>query len=304
MRNFVSITSIAAVLLAVLACKKQDQPSPESPQKINDLEYIMGGLVRTDDAGTITGYMIGDNLNEANPNEISVPVETYDEAAAIFRELLPVDAQVTTSGKTITWVMTDENGKPEGTTVFSESSDPGIIAQMTISPENQTKARHRKIDSYFIPRSAWPENAGSAKERLEREFFLGAVVYKSKDEGFGSGEYLVIRPWTEQACGIMIQMYPEIMPYVPGYARSSMNTLHNVSKALNENSWLVEGYGKHKNWPSLDNLFISVESTLYGSIGFVNLKTDQEKWGWVSIKEWGHVYVYCFKPKGNSIKYW
>lgn len=69
-------------------------------------------------------------------------------------------------------------------------------------------------------------------------------------------------------------------------------------------SWLAEGYGKHKNWPFLDNLFISVESTLYGSIGFVNLKTNQEKWGWISIKEWGHVYVYCFKPKGSSIKYW
>ena len=118
MKQLVSYLSIAAMILVAGACNKQDQPY-EGPGKMSDLQYLIDGLVRTDDAGNITGYMIGDCLNEANPWEISVPVNNYEEAAAIFRDLLPDDAQVTNSGKTLTWTMTDEEGKPEATAEFA-----------------------------------------------------------------------------------------------------------------------------------------------------------------------------------------
>ena len=122
MKKLVSYLSIAAMILAACACNKQDQPD-EGPVKMSDLQYLIDGLVRTDDAGNITGYMIGDCLNEANPWEISVPVNNYEEAAAIFRDLLPDDAQVTTSGKTLIWTMTDEEGKPEATA--EQAGPPG-----------------------------------------------------------------------------------------------------------------------------------------------------------------------------------
>ena len=88
MKQLVSYLSVAAMILVACACNKQDQPD-EASGKMNDLQYLIDGLVRTDDAGNITGYMIGDCLNEANPWEISVPVNNYEEAAAIFRDLLP-----------------------------------------------------------------------------------------------------------------------------------------------------------------------------------------------------------------------
>jgi len=125
MRKLLYIISIAAMILVAGACNKQDQPDDGSG-KMSDLQYLIDGLVRTDDAGNITGYIVGDSLNEANPWEISVPVGNYEEAAAIFRELLPAEAQVTASGKTLTWTMTDEEGKPEATAEFAE--DPGLDA--------------------------------------------------------------------------------------------------------------------------------------------------------------------------------
>lgn len=81
MKQLVSYLSVAAMILVACACNKQDQPD-EASGKMSDLQYLIDGLVRTDDAGNITGYMIGDCLNEANPWEISVPVNNYEEAAS------------------------------------------------------------------------------------------------------------------------------------------------------------------------------------------------------------------------------
>ena len=303
MKKFISIISIAAMILVAGACNKQDQPDDGSG-KMSDLQYLIDGLVRTDEAGNITGYIIGDNLNEANPWDISVPVKNYDEAVAIFRDLLPAEAQVTTSGKTQIWTMTDEEGKPEGTAEFAEDPGLGAIAAVTVKPVLQAGAAIQVSPSiHFILTSAWPQNASAAEEILERDYYLGATVIVTKNRGFGTGDFVVIRPWTPSDCGIMIRLIKYSTDYDCKFA--SMGALHKVHKALMANyDLLVNGCGKEHGWPTLDYWYES-RNTSWGKQGAVNLKTDKETWYYILFSGKPHVaMVYYFKPKGDEVEIW
>ena len=303
MNKFISIISIAAMILVAGACNKQDQPDDGSG-KMSDLQFLIDNLVRTDEAGNIIGYIIGDNLNEANPWDISVPVKNYDEAVAIFRELLPAEAQVTTSGKTQIWTMTDEEGKPEGTAEFAEDPGLGAIAAVTVKPVLQAGAAKQVSPSvHFILTSAWPQNASPAEEILERDYYLGATVSVTKNQGFGTGDFVVIRPWTPSDCGIMIRLMKYSTDYDCKFA--SMGALHKVHKALMANyDLLVNGCGKEHGWPTLDYWYES-RNTSWGKQGAVNLETDKETWYYILFSGKPHVaMVYYFKPKGDGVEIW
>ena len=303
MRKLVSIISIAAMILVAGACNKQDRPDDGSG-KMSDLQFLIDNLVRTDEAGNIIGYIIGDNLNEANPWDISVPVKNYDEAVAIFRDLLPAEAQVTTSGKTQIWTMTDEEGKPEGTAEFAEDPGLGVIAAVTVKPVLQAGAAKQVSPSiHFILTSAWPQNASPAEEILKRDYYLGATVSVTKNRGFGTGDFVVIRPWTPSDCGIMIRLIKYSTDYDCKFA--SMGALHKVHKALMANyDLLVNGCGKEHGWPTLDYWYES-RNTSWGKQGAVNLKTDKETWYYILFSGKPHVaMVYYFKPKGDEVEIW
>ena len=304
MKELVSYLSIAAMILVACACNKQDQPDDESG-KMSDLQYLIDGLVRTDEAGNITGYIVGDSLNEANPWEISVPVNNYEEAVATFRDLLPDGAQVTASGKTLIWTMTDEENKPMATAEFAEDPGLGAIAAMTVKPVLQAGAAKQVSPSiHFILTSAWPQNASPAEEILERDYYLGATVTVEKNLGFGTGDFVVIRPWTPSDCGIMIRLIKYSTDYDCKYP--SMGALHKVHKALMANyDLLVNGFGKEHGWPTLDYWYESRNTSKWGKQGVVNLKTDEEKWYYILTTGKPHVaMVYYFKPKGDEVEIW
>ena len=303
MKKLVSYIAIAAMILVAGACNKQDQPDDGSG-KMSDLQYLIDNLVRTDEAGNIIGYIVGDSLNEANPWEISVPVNNYDEAVATFRDLLPDGAQVTASGKTLIWTMTDEEGKPEATAEFAEDPGLGAIAAVTVKPVLQAGAAKQVSPSvHFILTSAWPQNAGAAEEILERDYYLGATVTVEKNLGFGTGDFVVIRPWTPSDCGIMIRLATASLDFEGKYP--SMGALHKVHKALMANyDLLVNGFGKEHGWPTLDYWYKS-RNTSWGKQGVVNLKTDEEKWYYILTTGRPHVaMVYYFKPKGDEVELW
>lgn len=304
MKQLVSYLSVAAMILVACACHKQDQPD-EASGKMSDLQYLIDGLVRTDEAGNITGYMIGDCLNEANPWEISVPVNNYEEAAAIFRDLLPDGAQVTASGKTLIWTMTDGENKPEATAEFAEDPGLGAIAAMTVKPVLQAGAAKQVSPSiHFILTSTWPQNAGAAEEILERDYYLGAAVYMEKNLGYGSGEFLVVRPWSPSECGIMIRL-DDPYDYPSSKECSSVKTLKNVHKALYANyDLLVNGYGKAHKWPRLDDWYMAKDKKAYVLDYYVNLATGKDDWFWTAPDDRAMAYVYCFKPNGDKIKFW
>ncbi|MBO7574958.1 MAG: hypothetical protein J6S99_04005 [Bacteroidales bacterium] len=300
MRKLVSLFAIAAMILVACACNKQDQP--DEGAKVSDLQYLLEGLMRTDEHGSVTGYMIGDNLNPANPYDISVPVDNFEEAVELFMTLLPPDAAVSRDATSVTWDMTDGDGRPDGKAVLKKNEELGAVASLTVTPLLQASGP-RKIPSVtFLPPILWPENAGAAEEILNRDYYVGAAVWKEKDEGFGKGEFLVIQEWTPKESGIMIQMVGSGFDYSGG--RSAASTLHRVHKALKANyDLLVNDYGKAHNWPSLDRWFSS--STLgFLREYYVNLENGKEDWFYSIPGNVWLVHVYCFKPDGDKIKFW
>lgn len=302
MKKIVSILLLAATMLATCACHKEDQPGGG---KVSDLQYLIDGLMQTDKNGNITGYMVGDNLNPANPYDISVPVDSYEEAVVLFLSLLPPDAIVSQGLTSVTWDMTDGDGKPECKAVLKKNELLGAVATLTVTPQLLTKGAKDYPSVTFLPPILWPENGGAAEEILNRDYYVGAAVNKTKDDGFGTGEYLVIREWTPQEAGIMIKMDNKKCDGIPGWGISSLNTLHKVHRALMANyQLLVEGYGKAKGWPSLNNWYISKTDTWYGDQGYLNLQTGKEDWVWMGKNSAYVVYVYLFRPDGDKIKFW
>ena len=304
MRKFASFIAIAAMILAVAACKKEDQPGGG---KVSDLQYLIEALMRTDENGKITGYMIGDNLNPADPYDISVPVDSYEEAVELFFELMPEGAHYTQDATSVTWDMTDGDGKPEGKAILRKNEELGAVATISVTPLLMTKGAKVFPSVTFLPPILWPENGGAAEEILNRDYYVGAVVWKEKDEGFSNGEFLVIREWTPKESGLMVQMLNHKLSSGKVQGDSSIKTLHRVHKALMANyDLLVNGYWKEQNWPSLDKWYVSQTTTWYGDTGYLNMLTGKEKWSWldISVSECYLIYVYCFKPDGDKIKFW
>ena len=301
MKELVSYLSIAAMILVACACNKQDQPD-EDTGKISDLQYLIDGLVRTDEAGNITGYIVGDSLNEANPWEISVPVNNYEEAVATFRDLLPDGAQVTASGKTLIWTMTDEEGKPEATAEFAEDPGLGAIAAVTVKPVLQAgEAKQVSPSVHFILTSAWPKNSWTIEDELRVEYYVGRVVNLSKDWGFGKGRFLIVRAWTPTEAGIMVRLSEGY----DSHALCSMRALRRTYKAIQANYDIVADYAEREGWPSFDRWYWSGNTKWLINNGFLNMKTGKEKWSFKEPKNSAMPYMYYFGPDGkDDVKYY
>jgi hypothetical protein len=318
------------VAIALTAC---NQNNPEQNAKVDDYSYLIESLMRFDDNGEITGYMIGDNLNEADPLDISVPVGNYDEAVKIFRSLLPMDVTLKQEGTSFIWAMTDSLGNDEGELILEEGSTEESIAVMRLkgpkippAPARIAPNRRNGVKCTFIPESAWPENAGAAEEILNEQYYLGAVVKKEKDEGYGSGWFVVIAPWTPQECGLMVKIEKNSYDYndIPKKKCSSANTLHRVYRELHKGSnyhdiFEVIGQQEEVNWPTTLNGWYLTKSMKGKSYILVNLETNSENYYNpdagrridpaparmpAASDKMRMIYCYCFRPDGDKIKFW
>ena len=300
--------------MALLACEKNDtnELEDEYTDKLSDLEYFQDGLVRLDSLGNILGYNVGKNLNEADPAEISVPVDSYEEARDRFLEWLPEGVQPVVNGKKYTCQMTDEENQPEGQVVFAESTDQGVLAKVSVT------AKGPKINSVlFIPTTAWPENSSEIEEYLEENYYLGAEVEVTEDKGYGKGTFVVIREWSPKENGIMIRMegerYEQMWNSYNRDKTSSINTTQTVSKVLHQDSnydYIVNTYGKAHGWPSLNERYLTKKikkKFLTKYFTFVNLETGKDGTFSNSLfdnQSWYRVFIYWFAPSGNKVKIW
>lgn len=315
---------LLCAMFALSSCSNddsEDNPQTESEEytgKLSDLELLEDRLVETDSVGNILGYLVGANLNEADPTEISVPVNTYEEAVELFKKWLPEDAQLIEGDKMITWKMTDEGNQEEGETILKESTNPGEIANVTIRKASQTENAPIITSVKFIPFSAWPENSTAIEKYLEEKYYLGAEVEVTENKGASTGTYVVIREWSPQEAGIMIRFSGDTWNVGPdGYNRdncSSVGTTQTVSQVLHQGSnydYFVNKYGPKHNWPDLHNRFITktitgkwYESTKYWFVRLDSGEADTFTTNMFKNPSYTKVYIYWFIPKGNSVKIW
>ena len=315
---------LLCAMFALSSCSNddsEDNPQTESEEytgKLSDLELLEDCLVQTDSVGNILGYLVGANLNEADPTEISVPVNTYEEAVELFKKWLPEDAQLIEENKKITWKMTDEGNQEEGETILKESTNPGEIANVSIRKTSQTENAPIITSVKFIPFSAWPENSTAIEEYLEEKYYLAAEVEVTENKGASTGTYVVIREWSPQEAGIMIRFSGDTWEaFWDGYNRdncSSVGTTQTVSQVLHQGSnydYFVNNYGPKHNWPNLHERFITKtittdwDGTDYR--WFVRLNSGEADT--FTNKMWKNpsytkVYIYWFIPQGNSVKIW
>lgn len=304
----------------------QSESDIEEDVKLSDFEILESQMVETDSEGNILEYSVGANLNEADPSEISVPVDTYEEAVALFKSWLPEGAQLVEEYKKITWKMTDEDNQEEGETILMESNNPGEVAILTITVAPQS-SKETEADAKIVPvitrvkfiqSSAWPENSSEMEEYLEEYYYLGAEIQVTKNEGAGTGTYVVIREWTPQEAGIMIRFEDKTYHYSDDdYDMedcSSPGTTQTVSKVLHQGNnyeYFVNIYGKQHNWPDLHNRFITTKTKKYflGLIDYYFVRLDSGKCDKFSRNPFKNpsykkVFIYWFKPNGNAIKIW
>lgn len=295
MKKILCLVSLAMVAVTVLSCHRQDADPSGAETKFSDVAYLMDGLLVRDEAGNIRGYNFGACLNQANPYEISVPVDSYDEAVRIFLSLLPKGVQPAANGAKLIWTMTDQKGNPEGEAVLVRSSDAGVLAVLTVGTS--------QLNVRFV--SIWPENADDFQDYMDKFYSLGTVVNKPEVPDFGEGDFVIIQQWTPQECGIMIQ--PEAADYTcesigEKSSLPSGNLLHRVYAALHARYDFSTVLGS-LNYQYLTNL--SREASAGTEYCAVNLDNDQESWLLsTAVSPVRKVRVYCFAPEGNKIKCW
>ena len=130
-------------------------PMPE-PEKASDLQALQEALFITDESGK-QQPLLGQALEAARPDVLSVRVNDLDDAKATFLRWMPDAKQVITTGDNLTWRLTDEKGNTLGNAYFTATDNAGgQVAKVTfdaaVQPQGITQLN-------FLLSSAWPLNS-------------------------------------------------------------------------------------------------------------------------------------------------
>ena len=134
---------------------KTASPMPE-PEKASDLQALQEALFITDESGK-QQPLLGQALDAARPDVLSVRVNDLDDAKATFLRWMPDAKQVITTGDNLTWTLTDEKGNTLGNAYFTATDNAGgQVAKVTfdaaVQPQGITQLN-------FLLSSAWPLNS-------------------------------------------------------------------------------------------------------------------------------------------------
>lgn len=134
---------------------KTASPMPE-PEKASDLQALQEALFITDESGK-QQPLLGQALEAARPDVLSVRVNDLDDAKATFLRWMPDAKQVITTGDNLTWRLTDEKGNTLGNAYFTATDNAGgQVAKVTfdaaVQPQGITQLN-------FLLSSAWPLNS-------------------------------------------------------------------------------------------------------------------------------------------------
>ena len=134
---------------------KTASPMPE-PEKASDLQALQEALFITDESGK-QQPLLGQALDAARPDVLSVRVNDLYDAKATFLRWMPDAKQVITTGDNLTWTLTDEKGNTLGNAYFTATDNAGgQVAKVTfdaaVQPQGITQLN-------FLLSSAWPLNS-------------------------------------------------------------------------------------------------------------------------------------------------
>ena len=158
-------------------------PMPE-PEKASDLQALQEALFTTDESGK-QQPLLGQALDAARPDVLSVRVNDLDDAKATFLRWMPDAKQVITTGDNLTWTLTDEKGNTLGNAYFTATDNAGgQVAKVTfdaaVQPQGITQLN-------FLLSSAWPLNS-TLKHFMGEKKRAKAIREDSNDIPWPDGE--------------------------------------------------------------------------------------------------------------------
>ena len=304
--RYIIAAALALCALLLFACEKREIKEPVS---YNDAEFLMGGLVSQDRVSGSVNPIMGQFTAD---KEITIPVESYEEARELFESIISPDAQVERSGSSIIWHLTDGQGASMGDAVFDKG--PGATLATLSLPAACDFVRTVK---YATPRSDFLMVVDpDVKEDLEDNYYYGAIVNIS-DHGCGSGKFVVLREYNfnSGAAGMAIRLDSrrwhdsEMSQGSTGHdvaSRASCLATMRTAGAIIRSDWNVitkqlvnagsimptqHFYSADRYWTGLHYYYC-----------FHDEETDTV--GPFNDLEFYEAWIYWFQPSGNSIYFW
>ena len=159
-KNFL-FAILAFAALVMVGCNK-DNNDPDVPERqdvtaFDDLEYFQTYFVNVDTLGNFVSRSIGIPLPvyDEDTTHIFIGVEDIDEALTYWDDCLPpIDEirPIKSDDYPISYTLTDEQGRSQGTVSFAPSTEPGFVADITTDLPG---LRHFKKVT-FVQNDSWP----------------------------------------------------------------------------------------------------------------------------------------------------
>lgn len=158
--------------LLAASCSDDKKDEPENPGDatelyfVDELQDLQASIAKVDEQGNLVERVLGVSLDAADPDEVTVGVESLDEAKEIFRSLFADTTLVSADGLSAT--LTTRKGSASLQT--PDGGAAGLIAKATFDVPGLKYVSAVN----FISNSAWPENAS------EKGFHKLGVKYQYK----------------------------------------------------------------------------------------------------------------------------
>ena len=168
-----TVAALAIAATAFTACSSDDDDNSNNAQNgqnvpvsqtvtaYDDLNFFQNAIVSIDSVGNFLSRNYGEILWRNDTTHLYIGVETLAEAESIFREWVAPNGNVAKTGNDLTYLLTDVQGRAEGTILFKASTAAGTLAEVT--PSSPSLLKHfSKVT--FLQNSAWPYNGDSSDE--------------------------------------------------------------------------------------------------------------------------------------------
>ena len=266
MKTIKFMNALAALAIAATgftACSSDDDdnngqnvPESEVITDYDDLNYFQNAIVSIDSEGNFLSRNYGEALYDNDTTHLYIGVETLAQAEDIFREWVTPKGNVAKTGNDLTYLLTDAEGKPQGTIFFKASASSGILAEVT--PSSPSLLKHFSQVT-FLQNNSWPYNGDSSDEVYK----LGdtrrlTVDHHVKNHTQDVYTFVCIR---EKSNGVKA-MYFAISPdeYVPK-TWTPNDLLYGVAAVPSEAKAKTVAELLQKNWDFFANILNNIEGS-------------------------------------------
>lgn len=265
MKRNIFFLALCSMMLLAASCSKDDSDKNNNEEQVekpdltyNDAEYLMDVLLNKigeDMYLPEQGLYTGEGMTE-----LTILTATQADAEQHFRSLAHPDATIVDNKGTLTLMLTDKEGKSQGTAVFTPvADDPYLLAELSLENMEGNASPLRKVR--YVTEDGFPvtNSIESVLQEMEEDYYYGAI--RLMNDGESDKPYVIIREYQAKGkvAGMALRLYPEKHSVWDGDLKkdwencpNSLYTLQTVGKILNADSLVMSKAlaraGSDTNW--------------------------------------------------------